>query len=217
MKQSGSTGKHEFPQTTALQEIDIDMDQEKRLAEFLFEIGMLSLTKRSGYQFLGSGGQSVAEHSHRAAAVGYILAIQCGADPLKVLLMLLFHDLHEARTGDFNYVNKIYNTADSERAMNDALAGTGLEDILMASWREFEEGGTLEARLARDADQLDLIIDLKREMDLGNPYAGKWMQSALARLKTEQAASLAQAIMGTDHTDWWRRGRPDSLWINGHE
>jgi len=32
------------------------------IADFLFEVGMLSRTPRSGYQFLGSGRESVAEH-----------------------------------------------------------------------------------------------------------------------------------------------------------
>ena len=50
------------------------------LADFLFEAGMLRKTPRTGYQFLGSGGESVAEHSFRTAIVGYVLASMAGAD-----------------------------------------------------------------------------------------------------------------------------------------
>ena len=52
-----------------------------RLADFLFEAGMLRKTPRTGYQFLGSGSENVAEHSFRAALVGYALAHMAGADP----------------------------------------------------------------------------------------------------------------------------------------
>ena len=48
----------------------------KRTAEFLFEVGMLKRTPRTGYQFLGSGGESVADHSFRTAVIGYVLASQ---------------------------------------------------------------------------------------------------------------------------------------------
>jgi putative hydrolase of HD superfamily len=52
----------------------------KRLADFVFELGMLRRTPRTGYQFLGSGAENVAEHSFRTAMIGYILARKAGAD-----------------------------------------------------------------------------------------------------------------------------------------
>ena len=44
-----------------------------RMADFLFEVGMLNKTPRTGYQFLGSGKESVAEHILRTLFVGYTL------------------------------------------------------------------------------------------------------------------------------------------------
>jgi putative hydrolases of HD superfamily len=38
----------------------------KNIAHFLFELGMLKRTPRSGFQFLGSGTETVAEHILRA-------------------------------------------------------------------------------------------------------------------------------------------------------
>ncbi|MBW2084862.1 MAG: HD domain-containing protein, partial [Deltaproteobacteria bacterium] len=72
----------------------------KQVANFLFEAGMLKKTPRSGYQFLGNGSESVAEHSFRATILGFILAgLTPGADRVKVVNLCLFHDFHEARTG----------------------------------------------------------------------------------------------------------------------
>jgi len=182
-----------------------------RLADFLFETGMLKRTPRSGYQFLGSGSENVAEHSFGAAVTGYALARMAGADPAKTVLLCLFHDLHEARTGDFNYVNKLYNKTSSRQALADALSGTDMSGDLLALHDELEEAASLEARLAQDADQLDLMVRLKELLDLGNPYARKWLECAESRLCTQEGRELARAIIETDHTDWWFLG-PDSRW-----
>ncbi|GFK94129.1 hypothetical protein NNJEOMEG_01968 [Fundidesulfovibrio magnetotacticus] len=186
-------------------------DRRTRLADFLFEVSMLRRTPRTGYQFLGSGAENVAEHSFGAAVIGYVLAAMAGADRPRTALLCLFHDIHEARTGDFNYVNKLYDTHDARRALEDGLRGTGLRADVMALHDELEEAASLEARLAQDADQLDLMVNLKELKDLGNPYAGKWLDCALERLRTEEGRELARAVMSTDHTDWWFLG-PEACW-----
>ncbi|MGE4556929.1 MAG: HD domain-containing protein [Desulfovibrionaceae bacterium] len=189
----------------------MDRDRLTRLADFLFEVGMLRKTPRTGYQFLGSGSESVAEHSFRTAVLGFILADLADADAARTVMLCLFHDVHEARTGDFNYVNKMYNKTDGGQALKDALRGTGLTQRVLGFWEELETTKTLEANLAQDADQIEFMANLKEEQDLGNPYAAKWLQSAVLRLRTKEGRQLAEAILSTDHTDWWFKG-PDAAW-----
>jgi len=184
---------------------------------FLFEVGMLKKTPRTGYQFLGSGEESVAEHSFRTAVIGYILALQePQADTGKTALMCLFHDLHEARTGDRNYVNKRYMTVDERSAIRDLVGETPFADEIISIIREFNAGETLEARISRDADQLDLMMELKIQHDLGNKYAEDWLHYAVKRIVTEKGKKMALAILKTDSTDWWFDKRTD-LWVNGPE
>ncbi|MDP3427510.1 MAG: HD domain-containing protein [Humidesulfovibrio sp.] len=182
-----------------------------RLADFLFECGMLRKTPRTGYQFLGTGAENVAEHSFRTAVIGFVLAQMAGANKERTAMMCLFHDLHEARTGDFNYVAHIYNTSQRTRALDDALSGTGLEEDLLPLWQELEETESLESHLAQDADQIDLMLNLKEQADLGNKYADKWLAAAEQRFRTDEGRQLARTIMETDHTDWWFLG-PDQSW-----
>jgi len=186
-------------------------DRLKRLADFLFEVGMLRKTPRTGYQFLGTGKENVAEHSFRTAGVGYGLARQAGADPVKTAMLCLFHDLHEARTGDFNYLSRIYNSSRKVEALEHATQGTGLAEDILGYWNELEDRETPEAMLAQDADQLDLILNLKEELDLGNAYAAKWIDASMKRLRTEAGRELARSIRETDHSDWWFLG-PDAEW-----
>jgi len=187
----------------------------KKLADFLFELGILQKTPRTGYRFLGSGQQSVAEHLFRTALIGYCLAkMEKNADILKTVLMCLVHDLPESRTGDQNYVYKKYVQVKEEEALEDALKGTDLREILEL-FKEFKEGKTLEAKLSYDADQIELILELKEQKDLGNPYAEEWLKYALKRLKTQTGLKLAKAILERHYCDWWFDRNEESWWVEG--
>ena len=187
----------------------------KRTIEFLFEVGMLKKTPRTGYQFLGSGGESVADHSFRTAVIGYVLASQePGADRNKVVLMCLFHDFPEARTGDHNYVNKKYVKTDEERAVQDQVRELSFGDEIVDLFQEFNGCDTLEAHLAKDADQLDLILELKEQLDSGNPNAKDWLSYAVKRIITDGAKQMAQEILTTNSSDWWFDKKTD-WWVNG--
>ncbi|MFC1534427.1 HD domain-containing protein [Thermodesulfobacteriota bacterium] len=187
----------------------------KGIINFLFEVGMLKKTPRTGYQFLGSGQESVAEHSFRTAIIGYIMSQQePEADSRKITLMCLFHDLPEARTGDHNYVNKRYVTVDEDMAMEDMTREIPSGDEIISIINEFNTGESIEACISRDADQLDLIMELKEQKDLGNRYAEDWLYYAIKRLLTKSGKKMAQEILKTDSTDWWFDKKTD-LWVNG--
>jgi putative hydrolase of HD superfamily len=188
---------------------------DKAAARFLYEVGMLKKTPRTGYRFLGSGEESVAEHSFRTAVIGYVLASGVDrVDPHRVVLMCLMHDFHEARTDDHNYVYKRYVKVDERRAVGDMVKDLSFGSQIETLTNEFNAGETLEARLSKDADQLDLILTLKEQQDLGNPYAKEWLAFALKRLVTDSGKQLASEILGTDSTEWWF-DRETDWWING--
>ena len=187
----------------------------KDIVNFLFEVGILKNTPRSGYQFLGSGGESVAEHSFRVAVIAYLLAKnEPKADMQKVLLMSLFHDFHEARTGDHNYVNRRYVTVNEDKAVRDLAQRLPFGQEIVSLIDEFNSRETLEARLSQDADQLDFILELKRQLDLGNKSAAEWLRYAVKRLITDYAKELADEITKTGSSDWWFE-KNEELWVNG--
>ena len=189
----------------------------KRIVDFLFEVGMLKKTQRTGYQFLGSGGESVADHSFRMAIIGYTLAsMDPKANQQRVVLMCLFHDLPEARTGDHNYVNKRYNQADEGKALADQTRDYFLGDEIIELVQEFNASESLESQISQDADQLDLIFELKGQLDTGNPNAKDWLFYAVKRLHTENAKKIAEQTLNSHSTDWWFEKRMD-WWVNGPE
>ncbi len=182
---------------------------------FLFEVGILKKIPRSGYQFLGTGSESVADHSFRVAIIAYLFAKnEPKADTQKVILMSLFHDFHEARTGDHNYVNKRYVTVNEDKAVSDLAQKLTSGQEIVSLIDEFNSGETLEAQLAQDADQLDFILELKRQQDLGNKSAAEWLKYSVKRLITDFAKKLANEILQTDSSDWWFK-KKEELWVNG--
>ena len=189
-------------------------DSLSRLADLCFEIGMLRHIPRSGFPFLGSGRENVAEHSFRTCAIGFMLAQMAKIDSARVIKLCLFHDLHEARTGDFNYVNHRYDSCDAIQALKDATRGTGLEKKILALWEELEKNESPEARLANDADQLDLICNLQTELKKGNSFAREWLDSALKRLKTVEGTMLANKILESDPNNWWYGQVAKDWWID---
>jgi len=188
-------------------------DDLTRLVDFLFETMMLKRTPRTGYAFLGHGQENVAEHSFGVTVLAFTLVRMNGqADLTRTLKLSIFHDLAEARTGDLNYMNKRYVSRDEDRALADAVTGLPFEAELLANWREWRAGETLEARLAADADQLDMVLELRRLETLGSQEARDWLFYAQKRLKTDEARQLFEEIVRSDPSHWWFEKR-DDYWV----
>lgn len=188
-------------------------------ANYLNEVGMLNRTPRSGFAFLGAGEQSVAEHMYRMMHVAFVLSRMSEekVDEAHLMRLVLFHDLPEARTGDHNYVNRKYVAEDLESLLVDGTRDWPYGNEIAAYIREFEAGETTEARLAKDADQLELLLVLKEQADLGKPNIDEWVVPLLARLKTSIGKQLAQEILETRWDNWWFNQKSDPHWVNGHK
>jgi putative hydrolase of HD superfamily len=189
----------------------------QNIANFLFEVGMLKKTPRTGFQFLGSGSESVAEHILGTMFIGYTLCkLVDDVDEWKVLKICLVHDLPEARTGDMNYVNKKYVSVDEEKAVRELTETLFFGEDIKSAIDEFNERETKESLIAHDADQLALILQLKEYGDLGNKYSKEWIEFAIKRLYTETARKLAESILETDFSHWWFKDKND-WWIRGNK
>lgn len=188
---------------------------EREIVNFLFEVGILNEVPRSGYQFLGNVRQSVAEHSYRISMIAYSLAkMEPKADEARLIKMCLFHDVAEARTGDQNYVHRKYVKADENAAIEDLAKTLPFGDEYRSLMKEFHERKTLEAKLARDADQLELLLMLKRASDIGHKSADEWIYYAVKRLATEPGKKLGKVITETRSDKWWFTS-DENWWVNG--
>jgi putative hydrolases of HD superfamily len=177
---------------------------DRAIADLLYEAKMLKAIPRSGYQFLGVGQESVAEHTFMATFIANVMAtLRPDADALKLLRMCLLHDLPEARIGDLNAVQKKYVTADEPKAISELTHALPFGDKICELLAEFRAGHTLEAQLAHDADQLSLLIDLKALQDIGHASPAKWIIHVRERMITETGRKMAKGILDTERDHWW--------------
>jgi putative hydrolase of HD superfamily len=182
----------------------------ENIANLLFEAKILKEIPRSGYHFLGTGEETVAEHSFMITFIAYALAkMEPEADALRLISMCLVHDLPEARIGDLNYVQKRYVTPHEARAVEDITRNIPFGDSITALIREFNEGLTIESKLARDADQIAFILDLKALSDIGHRSPRKWLPIVLGRVKTPTGKLLCEQIMITGWDSWWLKNYVD--------
>lgn len=182
---------------------------ENDLAKFLYEMGQLKRVKRSGWWIAGvENPESVAEHSFRTAIIAYILAQLEGADSGKVVSMALFHDMAEARINDAHRIVRRYvnlNNVDKEVAIDQSKRlPSDMAERISSLFGELEEGVSPEAKVVRDADLLECLVQAREYQTLGYHDVVDWIFNARAALKTESAKKIAAECLKTEPKEWWQ-------------
>ncbi|OGP95008.1 MAG: hypothetical protein A2157_03020 [Deltaproteobacteria bacterium RBG_16_47_11] len=172
-------------------------------------MGQLKRVKRSGWWIAGvKDPESVAEHTFRTAVIAYLLARLEGADTGKAVLLALFHDLPETRTNDAHRIVRRY--ADwrdvDKKAMSEQSKRLPEEvaNEVVSFFEEFEKEVSSEAKLARDADLLECLIQAREYQALGYNDVTDWILNAQAALTTESAKKIAAECLRTEPKDWWQ-------------
>lgn len=178
--------------------------------DFFAEAGLLKHIKRSGWWVAGiKDPESVAEHSFRTAVMGFYLAHLEGMDPLKVMSMTLFNDIHEARINDLHKMGHYYIDfkhaekkvfRDQIRKL-DPLAKNPLEHIR----EEYDRQHTPEAVLARDADILECLMQAKEYLDRGYQGAKPFLTKAPDYLRTASARAVWRNLKTWNSHQWWQK------------
>lgn len=137
---------------------------DKQLA-FIKEIDKLKYIERKTRLFGSPRHENDAEHSWHLAMMAMILLEHSNqeVDLLKVIKMLLIHDIVEIDAGDtFLYDNnKNHDNTDEERVAAQRIFGILPEaqgQELIDIWEEFEAGQTKEAKFAKSMDRLEPMM-----------------------------------------------------------
>lgn len=137
----------------------------------LIELQRLKRLERTGWTLRGlpNGTESVASHSFGVCTTAMLLADEVSARGLevdceRVLRMALMHDWAEARVGDMPKTATNYFGADARKsaetlAFADLVSGVGVNVAEYKDlYRDYEERNSLEARLVKAADVIDLLV-----------------------------------------------------------
>jgi putative hydrolases of HD superfamily len=138
----------------------------------LIELQRLKRLDRTGWTLRGlpNGTESVAAHSFGVSTTAMMLADEIGArglpvDTERVLRMALLHDWAETRVGDMPRTATHYFGAEARktaeaRAFADTVAGAGAaESEYQKLYDDYEQRQSVEARIVKAADVIDLLIE----------------------------------------------------------
>ena len=136
----------------------------------LIELQRLKRLDRTGWVLRGfaNGTESVAAHSFGVGVAAMLLADELRAqdvsiDVEKVLRIALLHDWAEARVGDMPRTATLYFGAEARKQAETAAFRDLTESLNSARYanlyHEYEERNTLEARLVKAADVIDLLVE----------------------------------------------------------
>lgn len=180
----------------------------------IFEAGELRRERDNGFHHIHEDPCSVAEHCHRGSVLAFVLASYAkltepefgDVDPSYVAALVMFHDLHEARTGDDDLIQKRYCKIDAEAAIRDQTQHLGMIGAtIVTMWTEVETGSTPAGRLAKDCEILERAFTARELVFNGNKEAQAWIDAVAVRLKTQSAKELIRSLDGSDPSEWWKR------------
>jgi len=182
----------------------------QRDLEFLYEIGCLRHIQRTWKQFLNPDFENLSEHLLRVIWISLTLAKYEGVtNTEKVMKMALIHDLSESRSVDSHYVSRQYVDRHEAEALGDTLAGTAVSQEFMALWHDYEVRDSIEAKIVKDADSIDVDLELKEQeyLKLGaDTFEGRKLVAA-SHLFTDSAKKFWDMIQTSNPNDWHIRGK----------
>lgn len=175
--------------------------------EFLYEIATMRNMPRGWRQHLGTDCANVLDHTIRVIWLAIILGrMEGGVDENKIIKMALVHDAAETRTSDLSYVQKVYVKEDEKAAAVDMFENTSLEDYQSEILTEYMARESMEAKIVKDADNLDIDLEGKELEERGSKLPTKWghLRKFVCdeKLYTKSAKTMWDEIQSSDVSSW---------------
>jgi putative hydrolase of HD superfamily len=159
VKPAGCTNKMVYPGGS------MDTARLAKQIEFIIEVDKLKNIYRRSYITNGERKENDAEHSWHIALMALLLFEYSDkkVDRLKVVKMLLIHDLVEIYTGDIMVydLEQRKKQVEKEKAAAEKLFSMlppDQKDEYVSLWMEFEENKSEESRFARALDRLQPML-----------------------------------------------------------
>jgi len=166
--------------------------------EFIVEIDKLKNIIRKSQHFHNNRYENDAEHSWHIALMAVVLSEHSNEklDMLKVIKMLLIHDIVEIDAGDVIVYNKTSENSKEEQQAAQRIFSLLPEDQkneFIKIWKEFEERGTAEAKFAAAVDRLEPVMQNMHH------DCSTWKKF---NIKYEQVISINSKIADGSKTIW---------------
>ena len=172
--------------------------------DLLLQANRLKRVPRAGWVMRGLvDAESVSDHTFGVAFVALVLAqmTEPSVDVAKLLTIALLHDLAESVLGDVPSPALSYFPSAAKETAEAEVLGEMLNELPQFEhwrgwWREFERGSSIEGKLARDADRLDMLIQAYvYEQTTGNRWLDEFWACAHKMVFESEAARLVFEVL----------------------
>lgn len=133
--------------------------------DFLTLTRTLKTTKRTGWIMRGvQNPESIADHMYRMSLMAMVSSFSTTLNTDKCIKLALIHDLAEAKVGD---ITPHCGVSDKEKYdleletmeyISEMLGPLLGGDEILSLWKEYEAGSTEEAKLLKDLDKIEMIL-----------------------------------------------------------
>lgn len=182
------------------------------MLQTLIELQRLKRLDRTGWTLRGlpNGTESVAAHSFGVAVTAMFLVDTLAkrgvkVDVERVLRMSLVHDWAETRVGDLPRTASVYFGAENRKraetaAFRDIVSGIQEGESYQHLYEDYETRSSLEAKLVKAADLLDLLIQVLALERAGARGLDEFWQAAddpfgLEGTPAEVVAEIAESLV----------------------
>lgn len=179
---------------------------------FLFEMGTIRYIDRLWRRFLNKNFANLSEHHFRVFWIAMIIAGQeTDVDTGKIAKMVMVHDIAESRTGDVDYISRQYVERNEKMGIEDMLRGTTIEKEFFELWKEYEARESLESKIVKDADNLDVDMELAEQAAQGHKLKDELTvlreKNVHPHAYTATAKRMHKQILTANPHDWHLKGR----------
>ena len=162
---------------------------------------------RAWQQILTGKVQNISEHVFRTTIIAWMLAMAEKADVQKVIKMCLIHDIGESRAGDIAFMHRDYVTRHEALAEEHIFQDTLLQKEVAVLLKEYEKRVSLEAKIVKDADNLDVDLELKELARIGDTSAIGMQKDHRPKIRakklyTKTAKRMWDEIQKTNPNAW---------------
>ncbi|KAI3524262.1 hypothetical protein L1887_02915 [Cichorium endivia] len=169
--------------------------------DFLSLCHRLKSTKRAGWVKRDiTGPESIADHMYRMGLMALIASDTPGINRDKCIKMAIVHDIAEAIVGDItpsDGIPKLEKSRMEKEALDHMcklLGGGPRAEEIYELWMEYEENSTNEAKVVKDFDKIEMILQaLEYEKEQGKDLE-EFFQSTAGKFQTDLGKAWASEI-----------------------
>jgi len=175
--------------------------------KFIYEVGNLKYIKRSFWANLQiEDVESIAEHSHRAAIISSLLAVEENADPYKCAYCNIVKNFNMVRTTEINRLMEMYikdkNTIE-ENAFKDLVSRLDKDKRKLIENARSSYGDKKIEKICYDAIFLENLMTAREYEMKGYTHSRIWIEKLLQLLSTKSGKKWGKVLAKIDPSSWW--------------